>query len=310
MNNVLSNNLKKFRQQKKYTQQQAAEILGVSTHTVSRWECDTTLPDVTLLPEIAKIYCVSIDDLFKESSVAYENYAQRLASIFEETKEPEDFVRADIEFKKIIKSGKFSLEDLRTYGTLHHIMMRYSIHKAIELFDKALERDREENFDVFWKTNTQKMLLLSEIGRSKESIESYLASINKENRDSIDWRCLIEAYIFDRDYKSAFNSFKKAITIFPTDPVLYVLGGDICKKLGKYEEALSYWDRALEIDNKCDEARYSKLEYYEQIGNHEVCRLVSLEIIDNLRQSGLEIEANGEEKRLNRFLTQSFLDNH
>ena len=29
MSNILSDNLKKFRQQKKYTQQQAAEILGV-----------------------------------------------------------------------------------------------------------------------------------------------------------------------------------------------------------------------------------------------------------------------------------------
>ena len=310
MNNILSNNLKKLRQQKKYTQQHVAECLGVSVHTVSRWECGTTLPDVTLLPEIAKIYCVSIDDLFKESSVAYENYAQRLASIFEETKEPEDFLRADMEFKKLIKKGEYSLEDLRIYGTLHHKMMRYSMHKAIELFDKALERDREENFDAFWKTSTQKMLLLSEIGRSKESIESYLASINKIHHDFIDWRCLIEAYIFDSDYKNAFNSFKKAINIFPTDSILYVLGGDICAKLGKYKEALSYWDRALEIDDQCDEARYSKLEYYDQIGNYEGCRLLSLEIIDNLRQSGLDIEAKGEEKRLNRFLTQSFLYNH
>ena len=47
MNNIFSNNLKKFRQQKNYTQEQVAEVLGVSSHTVSRWECNTTLPDVT-----------------------------------------------------------------------------------------------------------------------------------------------------------------------------------------------------------------------------------------------------------------------
>ena len=38
MSTVLSNNLKKFRQQKNYTQEQVADILGVSSHTVSRWE--------------------------------------------------------------------------------------------------------------------------------------------------------------------------------------------------------------------------------------------------------------------------------
>ena len=92
MNTVFSNNLKKFRQQKNYTQEQVAEILGVSTHTISRWECNTTLPDVTILPQIAKLYCVTIDDFFKESSIAYKNYAQRLASVYEETRKPEDFI--------------------------------------------------------------------------------------------------------------------------------------------------------------------------------------------------------------------------
>lgn len=38
-NNVFTNNLKKFRLQKKFTQEQVADILGVNAHTVSRWEC-------------------------------------------------------------------------------------------------------------------------------------------------------------------------------------------------------------------------------------------------------------------------------
>ena len=53
MNTTFSKNLKKLRLQKKLTQEQAAEVLGVSTQTISRWECNTTLPDVMLLPEIA-----------------------------------------------------------------------------------------------------------------------------------------------------------------------------------------------------------------------------------------------------------------
>ncbi|MBE6922473.1 MAG: helix-turn-helix domain-containing protein [Ruminococcaceae bacterium] len=61
---VFSKNLKRFRMAKNMTQEQAAEALGVSTQTVSRWECNTTLPDVTILPKIASLYCVTIDDLF------------------------------------------------------------------------------------------------------------------------------------------------------------------------------------------------------------------------------------------------------
>ena len=95
---IFSKNLKRFRVAKNMTQEQAAESLGVSTQTISRWECNTTLPDVTILPRIAALYCVTIDDLYKESSVAYDNYAQRRGSIFEATLKPEDFLRADMEY--------------------------------------------------------------------------------------------------------------------------------------------------------------------------------------------------------------------
>ena len=70
MNNLFSNNLKKLRLQKNLTQEQVAEVLGVSTQTISRWECNTTCPDIMLLPEIARLYCVTVDDLFKENSSA------------------------------------------------------------------------------------------------------------------------------------------------------------------------------------------------------------------------------------------------
>mgnify|MGYP003297697871 CR=1 FL=1 len=69
MNTIFSDNLKKFRQNKNYTQEQVADILGVSSHSVSRWECGTTLPDVLMLPEIAKLYEITTDDLYKKNSV-------------------------------------------------------------------------------------------------------------------------------------------------------------------------------------------------------------------------------------------------
>ena len=36
---VFSENMKKFRNAKKYTQEYVAERLGVNAQTVSRWEC-------------------------------------------------------------------------------------------------------------------------------------------------------------------------------------------------------------------------------------------------------------------------------
>ena len=162
MDTVLSENLKKLRQQKNLTQEQAAEFLNVTAHTVSRWECGTTLPDVMLLPQIAGLYCVTIDDLFRKTSVAYESYAQRLASVYEATHRPEDFISAVFEFRKLIKRGNSSAEDLRTYGILHQHMMCYCIDKATDLFDTVIRMGEDVNRDVFWKTKRQKMALLSQ----------------------------------------------------------------------------------------------------------------------------------------------------
>ena len=84
------------------TQEQAAEALGVSTQTVSRWECNTTLPDVTILPRIAALYGITIEDLYKEASVVYDNYACRLCSVFEASQKPEDFMQAELEYRNLL----------------------------------------------------------------------------------------------------------------------------------------------------------------------------------------------------------------
>lgn len=302
MNSIFSDNLKKLRLQKKLTQERVGEILGVGSQTISRWECNITYPDLMLLPEIAKLYCVTVDDLFKAEASAYKNYAQRLASIYETTRKPEDFVYADNEFKKLIGNGEYTTEDLWTYGTLHHFMMQYSINKAIELFNMVIDKGVTVDADVFWKTKVQKMLLFSQIGKSKESIESALKNIKNGSTDVIDWRCLIQSYIFDNDINNAYDYFLKAIKKFPKDSIIYTLGGDICNKSGKSNEALLYWNKALELDDTCLEAKYSKINYYAEIGNKEKCKNLSSEIVEELRKMGLDIEAAAEEKRLKKFI--------
>ena len=79
--NHLAANLRKLRIDKKFTQEQAAFKLGVSAQSVSRWETAATLPDVMLLPEIAKLYGVLVDDLFKPDVKGYENNARRLMAV-------------------------------------------------------------------------------------------------------------------------------------------------------------------------------------------------------------------------------------
>lgn len=55
--------IKELRKAKGITQEQFAEILGVSGRTVSRWETGNNMPDISLLVEIAEFLEVSIPEI-------------------------------------------------------------------------------------------------------------------------------------------------------------------------------------------------------------------------------------------------------
>ena len=55
--------LKELRKEKGITQEQFAEILGVSGRTVSRWETGSNMPDLDVLIQIADYYDVEIREM-------------------------------------------------------------------------------------------------------------------------------------------------------------------------------------------------------------------------------------------------------
>ena len=55
--------LKELRNQKTLTQEQLAEMLGVSNRSISRWENGVTMPDFDLLIQMAKFYDVEIEEI-------------------------------------------------------------------------------------------------------------------------------------------------------------------------------------------------------------------------------------------------------
>ncbi len=60
----LGSNIRTLRQRKGLTQEQVAAHLGVSYQAVSKWETGANTPDISLLPELARLFDVTIDALF------------------------------------------------------------------------------------------------------------------------------------------------------------------------------------------------------------------------------------------------------
>lgn len=289
---VFSKNLKRFRVAKSMTQEQAAEALGVSTQTVSRWECGTTLPDVMTLPQIARLYCVTIDDLYKETSMAYDNYAQRLGSVFEASQKPEDFMQAEMEYRKLLKSGEYTTEDLRLYGILHQYMMQVCRDKAEALFDRVIKKGPAEDAQVYWSTQRQKGYFLWEIGRNQENIDEFLPLVEAGSKELQEWICLIQAYSFVEEYDTAWEWVKKAEAKFPESATLHTYAGDLLRSMKRYDEAFPHWKRAMEMEPQWCDAAFSMGFCYEELGDYGKACEVFNQIADDLERRGFEAEVN------------------
>ena len=289
---VFAKNLKRVRIAKNMTQEQAAEALGVSTQTVSRWECNTTLPDVTILPKIAALYCVTIDDLYKENSVAYENYASRLCSVFEASHKPEDFMQAEIEYRKLFKSGEYTTEDLRSYAILHQYMMQVCRDKTEEIFDRVIQRGSAENPETYWATQRQKVYFLWEIGRNQESIDAFLPLAEAGSNDLNEWICLIQAYTFGSNYDAAWEWVQKAELKFPESAMLHIYAGDLLRDMKRCDEAFPHWQRALEMEPDWLSSAYSMASCYEELRDYGNAAVIYEQIANNLETRGFDVEVS------------------
>ncbi len=241
MNKTFTSNLKKYRMSQNLTQEKVAELLGVTAQTVSRWECGQTLPDALTLPQIARIYEITVDDLYKDNFRAYDNYAQRMASVYDTTHEPEDFIRADIEFKKLIKKSEYFAEDCRIHGTIYLSMLEYCKRIAVEKFDCVINEcennnDTSPQNQTYWKTRYLIIRYYIEIGQASYICKNQEERLKNHIDEYMEWSALIYAYYHTGIFDKAYDFFLQAKEKFSDKWVIYDIGSYVCRALKKYDD--------------------------------------------------------------------------
>ena len=290
MNNPFANNLRRLRQAKKLTQEQAAEELGVSAQSVSRWECGNTYPDVMLLPEIARLYSVTVDDLYREKTAVYPNYASRLAAVYESSRDPMDFIRATDEFERLFVTEEYSNNDMRLYGIIHQYMMNDCMNKAEKIFNDVAAGKYPGDEEVVWRTKHQRLGFWAQIGRAEESVKRQLEIVGSGSRHYRDWVLLIAAYLMAGDAENAKVCSQKALELFPEEPMIWGSCGDVYEALKQYGRALECWKRALELEPGLYDCRYSIGFCYEKLGEYQKAYEVWCEVANHLERDGYEVE--------------------
>ena len=288
----LSENLKRLRVAKKLTQEQAAEALNVSAQTISRWECGTTLPDVTKLPELAHFYCVTIDDLFAETAVGYENYAQRLAAIYEADRTTENFVRVEQEFRRMLSHEGGSLDDMRTFGIMYQFMMCSCRDNAMYWLDRAIQESRGVDPEMYRCTRQQKLRLMQLLGKAEESVEQQKKELAEFPEQADSWVLLVVADMYAQ----------QAMERFPEEWELTIHACNIARHLEKYPEAIRYADRAIAMRPAYVDGLYEKSWCYEKMGKHREAGRLCLEIAEALKRDGFEVEAETELRNARRLM--------
>lgn len=255
------------------------------------------MPDVMMLPEIARLYCVTVDDLYKEQSVAYENYAARLMAVYEASRDIRDFYNAEREYDKLLKSQAYTMNDLRLYGILYQYHMEDCKEAALWLFEKGLAMGESNASEVYHQIERQRMLLRSQAGENEKNIEEQKAKLAEHPHDFYCYINLLVAYLYANDNQKALEVFQKTEKEFSNQALLYAYGGDLYKRLGNYKAAFDCWDKAFALDSEMSAVLWSKGFCYEEQGEYQKAYGVWSTLVAWLEERGYEAETE-EPRRL------------
>ncbi len=259
--------IKKLRTERGITQEELASKIGVSYQAVSKWETNTTTPDIAILPQLALFFGVSMDALF---SMNQDDYIERISKMIrdEYSITPENFVWAERYLKGLLSEEKQN----NTARTL-----------LVELYEHRENRDSlaggrlcEEGLLI----EPSNIALIGKLTRIREKrneadrLIKFLETLYSKNiQNIVVIDALISAYIKYGKYDNATNlmSLSKKRAIFD------VYKGDIELAFGNKESAKSIWASAalanyndshllFEIAERCNKINDTEtaLKLYQQ----------------------------------------------
>ena len=131
----IGENLKKQRKLKNLTQEQLADILGVPSQAVSKWERGEVYPDIELLPTIAEYFGITTDELMGMKEI-----------------------RDSVDVKNILDKAKYNMskglieenikllsEAVKIYPNNYELLSKYAINLTFVDIDRESEEYRQNN---------------------------------------------------------------------------------------------------------------------------------------------------------------------
>ncbi|MCL2774454.1 MAG: helix-turn-helix domain-containing protein [Oscillospiraceae bacterium] len=146
--------IKKLRKQKDMTQEQLAEYLNISPQAISRWEINSTLPDITLVPMLANIFDVSSDTLLGIDIDAKE---KRIDAIVKEAQNYSWKIQDD-EAEKLLRNA------LKEYPNSYKLMnwLAYVLSLNVGNYDVNWNEEVKKRFEKEKKISEEEVKIIWE----------------------------------------------------------------------------------------------------------------------------------------------------
>lgn len=153
MNIYLSEKLKELRSQKNISQEKLAQYLNVSFQAVSKWENGNSYPDITLLPDIARFFGITVDELLcvekLDENKLFKEYSEKAGKFFRTGKRNEALaiwqeaykqMPNNIDVKEMLMSSYFDTDKNKYF------------HEFVELATDIYNSDAEgQAYNMYYK---------------------------------------------------------------------------------------------------------------------------------------------------------------
>lgn len=145
----LAEKLKSLRAEKNISQEKLAQYLNVSFQAVSKWENGNSYPDISLLPEIARFFDITVDELLQVEKIdeqkLYAEYRERACKLYRNGDIPASlsvwqeayhFMPNNTDVKEMLMSAYFDVDKVKYRKEI--------IELGTELYNKSLTADAGE----------------------------------------------------------------------------------------------------------------------------------------------------------------------
>lgn len=269
--------IKQLRLRAGMTQEQLADRLGIGAQSVSKWENAVAMPDIMLLPKLAEIFGISIDELFDLTVEQRLNRIENRMDMEEEL--PQDVFWEYEEFLKINLGDdryKMRAAELLTYLYWHRMN---SYAQKVRRCAKEVIRQSPDKKGCQWMLNMAEGHCIWDWNLSNHSaaIEFYRELAEQNPNSVLSYEYLIDNLIADHRADEAEQYLDRLCAIKTSNPILNQVyrahialarfdepaADKIIEHLGeKYGDNSVYlFEAAQYYAKKCD---YEKaIEYYE-----------------------------------------------